>query len=325
LIKLFLFFASIVIVLLFRKRLSFKRIMTAFFAIIIFFAFLNISNYYQNNNFIFVRDDKSNFTKYGKISKYEKAKNNFYSLNPLLLTDESSKDSSIIISEQTRSFSYPELRDIGIDTLLFSNKNLIITIRSYSSEFIPCTLYVFLDNSISHFELDSDTELVLDSNLADSIYLSVKDDNPDNEFFSFKNNIKIQILSNSYSPSLQKLSSSLSALFENVDFSSGITRKGITISSEKSIEGVIYVESDKIVSDSPFAVFNESEINSQNYISAKNLIKSLDLKKERVKNPFNPSNKIQENLTFKFIYSLKNNLLLIFLIFLFILLVIYLF
>ncbi|HAV92343.1 TPA: hypothetical protein DCW38_04095, partial [candidate division WOR-3 bacterium] len=242
--------------------------------------------------------------------KYEKALKRFYSVNPIIISDFNLPLNAFLINEEDRTFGYEKLNDIGIDTSISSDGMLTVSIKQYSGNFIPSTLMVFLRDSSLSFELLTDTSINIPDTLIDSAVLLSDDDNEFNDKYVKSSERTVLVLTDKYSTSIQRLTQSLSSMFDSCRFVSGIKRGGKIISLKGKFDGMILLgESDSITSTAPYVYFTEQELNSMNWKSADELLKEISQQNVRIKNPFNPDKRIRENLYSKFISSIKANIL----------------
>lgn len=306
-----LFIVVFAVLAFYRKRLQFNRLMTALWAVIFLLCLYFFANaVFPGRHFVYVNNEKANFIEYNGVSKYEKALKRFYSVNPIIISDFNLPLNAFLINEEDRTFGYEKLNDIGIDTSISSDGMLTVSIKQYSGNFIPSTLMVFLRDSSLSFELLTDTSINIPDTLIDSAVLLSDDDNEFNDKYVKSSERTVLVLTDKYSTSIQRLTQSLSSMFDSCRFVSGIKRGGKIISLKGKFDGMILLgESDSITSTVSYVYFTEQELNSMNWKSADELLKEISQQNVRIKNPFNPDKRIRENLYSKFISSIKANIL----------------
>ncbi|MDD3804481.1 MAG: hypothetical protein PHW02_08895 [bacterium] len=275
-------------------------------AVFLLVLLLSDSFFIENSKPVFISDEQANFAEFNKISKYKKAKEFYYPLRPLIIT---SNDQKNIINEESATFGFDNMTDIGIDTAIIKNDSLIVSIIRYSSFLDNWSLQVFTEDSVISFNGAGDSTIVLyPLESPDSVLLLCSDDNSFNQAFKFEKGMKILILSSSYSPALQNLSLSLSLLIDSVLFSTGIYRNGRISSIYKDFSGVILIgNAESFDSIIPSERLNYPELTEENFNKVASLTSRVVKKSARIKNPFSPKNRIQEGALAQFSENIKSN------------------
>ncbi|MGE3062779.1 MAG: hypothetical protein AB7T10_04015 [bacterium] len=304
-----LFVGCILLIFLFKKRISYKRKMTAFWAVIFLIIFvLSFLVRFPYRAPVFISDDEVNFIEFSKASKYDRAKELYSSSAPLIITAEDKKN---LISENNATLAFLNLTDIGIDTAYLLGETLFVSVLNYSLHTSPCRLKVFNSDSAIVLSAGNDSLYrIFPFAKADSVLLESNDDNPYNNKFYFARTKRIALVSSVYSPALQKFSMALSAIFDSVVFNTMLLKNSLKIGLNDDYDGIILLGgADYKDIALPRFSLQSPLLDGDSYLKVSDLIKRVGRDTKRIKNPFNPASRIRDGIFDRLLLNLKSNIL----------------
>ncbi len=286
---------ALLIILIFFRRVSFKRFFLICLIYLLAFSFLFVAKFKLYNTFVVISNEKENFIKLNDQRKYDIIKNFFSSILPFFISDEKEKN-DIFISSNTKTFNLKGNLDAGIDTIFHKDSFNFIFLRNYTKSDTIFIVKIFLKEKIYDFKFRNDTMITIkDKRSVDSVKILTNDQNPYNNSYTDKKKLTILLVDDRFSKELQKISLKISGLYDSVEFNTGFLRKDKIVSMKKDYDCVIYLGKRNISLQENFFKIKQKKLNIDFFKKTDSIMDIIKNQNMRIKNPFASKNSYKTN------------------------------